>query len=179
MRKFVFATLLAGAAGGFILGGGPVTAAAAESHSSCYTFDSSGNIVLTANCSQTVVAKDGPPMQMQMPNPCTGDPGVVTLYVSHSIFHVNVNGALDVWVTGTQNGAATFTSADGGPDYTGHNTQWFGEQMNNRNQSGGDTINVQLTDPAGDTVSFHENDHITITPAGVVQTFNNPVVTCG
>lgn len=180
MKKFVIATLLAGAASGFMLASGPISAAAAETHSNCYTFDSSGNIVpLTPNCSQTIAVQGGDPLQLPMPNPCTGDPGTLTLDVKHQNFHVNVNGALDMWVTGTQNGAATFTSSDGGPDYAGHNTQWFGEQLNRQNASAGDTINVQLTDPAGDTVTFHENDHMTITPAGAVVQFSNIVVTCG
>ena len=96
MKKFVFASLLATVASGFILAGGPVTAAAAETHGGCASFDQYGNIVsVVPNCTETMSMLGGAPQQIPMPNPCTGDPGLVTLYITHQVFHLNVNGAGD------------------------------------------------------------------------------------
>jgi hypothetical protein len=52
VKKLVIASLLASAASGLMLAGGPVSAAAAETHSNCVTFDDQGNISnVVPNCS--------------------------------------------------------------------------------------------------------------------------------
>ena len=181
MKKFVILSLLASAVSGFVVASTPITAAAAETHSNCVTFDNQGNIASAVpNCTQTVSVRGGDPQQMSMPNPCTGDPGTVTLYVAHQIFHMNVNGAGDLWLTGTQTGAATFTSSDGGPNYSGHATSWFGAQLNRQNAVTTDTLNVVMRDAAGDLVSLHQMDHLRFDASGnIVQAFSNPTDTCG
>lgn len=181
MKKFVIASVLASAASGLILAGGPVTAAAAETHGNCATFAPDGSIAsVVPNCTETMSMLGGDPQQMPMPNPCTGDPGLVTLYFTHQVFHLNVNGAGDVWATGTQNGTATFTSADGGPDYSGNWSSWFGESLNKQNAVLTDTLNVVMRDPAGDLVSLHQVDHMRFDQYGdVLQVFSNPILTCG
>src|SRR5205807_4884690 len=94
------------------------------------------------------------------PNPCTGDLGTLTMYVAHQVFHLNVNGAGDVWLTGTQTGSATFTSSTDGPSYSGRSTSWFGASLNKQNAVMTDTLSLTLTDAFGDRVSMHEVDHI-------------------
>lgn len=127
MKKLVIATLLASAASGFMLASGPISAAAAETHGNCATFNPDGSIAsVVPNCTETLSMQGGDPRQFPSPNPCTGDPGIVSLYITHQVFHLNVNGAGDVWATGTETGAATFSSSDGGNDYSGHWTSWFG-----------------------------------------------------
>ena len=183
MRKFVIATLLAGAASGFMLASGPISAAAAETHGNCVQFDTSGNIVpgsVVPNCTETVSVQGGDPQQMSMPNPCTGDPGTVTLYITHQVFHVNVNGAGDIWLTGTQTGAATFTSSDDGPNYSGHATSWFGAELNRQNAVTTGTLNVAMQDGAGDVVSLHQVTHMRFDSSGaIVQAFSNMTLSCG
>ena len=121
----------------------------------------------------------GETQQFASPNPCTGDPGVVTLYITHQVFHLNVNGAGDLWATGTQTGAATFTSSDGGNNYSGHWTSWFGEQLNKQNAVTTDTLNVTMQDAAGDTVSMHQVDHMRFDQYGdVLQVFSQPTLSC-
>ena len=181
MKKFVIASLLASAASGFILAGAPITAAAAETHGNCATFDQNGNITsVVPNCTETLSTLGGAPQSMPSPNPCTGDPGTVTLYFTHQVFHLNVNGAGDVWATGTQNGSATFTSSGGGPDYSGSFSAWFGVSLNQQNAVTHDTFNVTMRDGAGDIVSMHVVDHMRFDEYGnVLQAFSNPTLACG
>jgi hypothetical protein len=179
VKKFVIATLLASAASGFMFASGPISAAAAETHSNCVTFDDQGNISnVVPNCSETMSFQGGDPQQMQGANPCNLDPGTITIYFTHQIFHVNVNGAGDIWLTGTQNGTATFTSSDGGANGSGPWASWFGASLNNRNAAFTDTFAMTIKDSAGDTIVNTEVDHTTITATGVVNSFSKPDLTC-
>ena len=180
MKRFVIFSLLASAVSGFVVAGTPITAAAAETHSNCVQFDNQGNIAsVVPNCSETMSVQGGDPQSMPGVNPCTGDPGTITIYFTHQVFHDNVNGAGDIWLTGTQNGTGTFVSSDGGPTYRGSWSSWFGASINNRNFAATDTFNMTMRDGLGDTISQHEVDHVTITPAGVVNQFSTPVLSCG
>lgn len=152
----------------------PVTAAAAETHSNCATFDNNGNILsVTPNCTQTIQQTGGQPMSEQVTNPCNNDPGTLTLDITHQVFHINVNGASDVWLTGTTNGTTTFVPVDKNePSGAGHWTSWFGASLNKNNAVFHDTINLDAHFTNGQTVTFHMVDHMSITPGGVSNTFS-------
>lgn len=148
----------------------PITAGAAETHMDCATFDDQGN-VLTAvpNCSETITTGAQPAQTMPSLNPCNGDTGTVTITVERSVFHVNVNGARDLWVTGTSTGTITFTPDDSSePSASGRTTSWFGGSLNNRNAAFTDTFSATLRTSDGNNVVVRGVDHTTITGTGAI-----------
>jgi hypothetical protein len=152
----------------------PVTAVAAETHSNCATFDNNGNIIsVTPNCTQTIQQKGGQPMSMAVANPCNNDPGILTLFITSQVFHVNVNGAGDLWLTATTNGQTAFVPDDpNATSGTGHWTSWFGGSLNKNNSVFTDTYNLDVHFTNGQTVTFHVINHMSITPGGVTSTFS-------
>jgi hypothetical protein len=160
------------------MGPAATRALAAETHSNCATFDNSGNILsLTPNCSETVHAPS-PPNSFPGANPCTGDPGTITLNDNHSVFHINVNGAGDAWLTGTDGGAASFTPDNpSAPSGSGTWTSWFGGSMNNKSAVFHSTFNLSIRLSDGSTVTKHDTAHTTITATGVMITFDKPTMT--
>lgn len=180
MKKFVIASLLAGAASGFILAGGPVTAAAAETHTDCVQFDSSGNIVgATPGCTESI-KESSPPQTMPSSNPCTGDPGMLTIYTKQSMLHLNVNNAGDIWITSTQNGTATFVPDDSSlPVWNGTWTSWFGGSLNRSNAVIHDTFSSRVHDGLGDTITQHMVDHLSFSASGAQNTFSIASTNCG
>lgn len=162
------------------MGAAPSTAFAAQTHTNCATFDNNGNLLtVTPNCSETVHT---PSAQQVFPssNPCTGDPGTVTLTDDHSVFHINVNGAGDAWLTGTDGGIASFVAdSSSAPSGTGTWTSWFGGQLNNKSAVFGNTIHVGIHLSDGTTVVMHDTGHTTITATGVTKSFDKPTLSCG
>jgi hypothetical protein len=148
----------------------PKGAAAAETHFNCATFDNQGNIVsVVPNCTQTISMQGGGSQSMPGVDPCTGNTGTLTLSLTHQVFHVNVNGASDLWITGTQNGTATFTPDDPTAAVgTGSWAAWFGGSQNNRNGVLHDTFNLQVHFPGGLSATFHMIDHTTLTGTGTI-----------
>lgn len=149
----------------------PKAAAAAETHFNCATFDSQGNIVsVVPNCTQTISMQGGDPQSIPGAfNPCTGGTGTLTLSFTHQVFHINVNGAGDFWITGTQNGTATFTPDDPTAAVgSGSWTTWFGGAQNNQNGVLHDTFNLQVHFPNGLTATLHMIDHITFSGTGTI-----------
>jgi hypothetical protein len=162
--------------------GPAATHALAETHTNCATFDNNGNILsLTPNCSQTVHAPS-PPFSFPAQNPCTGDTGTVNFTDTHSVFHINVNGAGDAWFTGTDGGPASFVP-DSSSALTGSGTwtSWFGSSLNNKSAVFHSTFNLTVHFPNGTTVSMHDTMHETITANGVVFSFDKPTFSanCG
>ena len=156
---------------------------AAETHTNCATFDHNGNVIsVTPNCSETFSSQGGPPQAMPTQNPCTGDSGILTLYTTHQIFHVNVDGAGDLWLTGTQDGTATFVpDSPLAASAAGAWASWFGGSINARNLVLSDTFNITLHSSSGQTITFHEPSHIVFSgsnPIVPVTTFDKPMGTC-
>jgi hypothetical protein len=60
---------------------------------------------------------------------------------------------------------------DGYPTYTGHYTQWFGENGNNQNGAATFTFNVKLTGSDGSRIQAHVAAHFNVTPGGVEHEF--------
>jgi hypothetical protein len=115
-------------------------------------------------------------------NPCTGESGTVTAIAANEVFHVTffMNGDDEFWVTGTDEGTATFTPDDpDGVSASGHFAAWFGESLNEKNDVQHDTFNIQLTNTDGSHIVAHETTHLSINAAGVVTVdFDKMSVSC-
>jgi hypothetical protein len=115
-------------------------------------------------------------------NPCTGKPGTVTAIAANEIFHVTFfTNSDEFWVTGTDEGTATFTPDDpSGVPASGHFASWFGESGNNKNDVQHDTTTIQLNGTDGSRVVVHMIDHLSTNANGVVTvTFSNFDFHCG
>jgi len=179
IRPVVLALAVASLGGGAYLGSASTHVLAAETHSNCATFDNSGNILsLTPNCSETVQAAPSS-MSSSSPNPCTGAPGTFTMNDNHSVFHLNVNGAGDAWLTGTDGGRASFAAVPPGASGSGPWTSWFGAGFNKQSLVMSSTIHLSIRLSDGTSVTMRDVSHLTITPGGAVISFNKPTFTCG
>ena len=104
-------------------------------------------------------------------NPCTGEPGTLTAIAANEVFHVTffTNGDDEFWVTGTDEGTATFTPDNpNGVSASGHFAAWFGESFNNKNDVQHDTSTFHLTGSDGLRFVVHETSHLSTNAAGVV-----------
>src|SRR6267143_3918350 len=64
------------------------------------------------------------------PGPATG----ILIITFNAVFHVTVNQAGDLWITGTQEGAFSFTPFPPRTvSYAGHFATWFGVSLNKNN----------------------------------------------
>lgn len=181
MRRLLWACAAAAMLAGFTgVGVTAIHADAAETHSNCVTFDNNGNIFsVVPNCTQTQVLKNQT-VSFPTSNPCSGALGTLTLNFSNQIFHVNVNGAGDVWLTGTQTGAVSFVPLDSSqPSYFGHTVSWFGASLNKNNAVVHDTSNATLTGTDGSRITMHMVDHMSLNANGVVNSFSMSRVSCG
>lgn len=113
-------------------------------------------------------------------NPCTGALGTVALDDQHNVFHVNVNGSGDLWVAGTDGGAASFVP-DNPSDASGQGTwtSWFGAKLNRQSNVFGSTFTARLTMSDGSHVTMHDNTDVNLTPNGVTMHHDNPTLSCG
>ena len=101
-------------------------------------------------------------------NPCTGDAAEITT-IANSVFHITefANGTFHV--TGTATGKAFIDTLDPTlPDYSGHFTQWFGENLNTKSHEGSFTFSVHAKGTDGSRLHFHETAHFTINANGDV-----------
>ena len=100
-------------------------------------------------------------------NPCNGDVGTLTL-TYNDVFHgtINKNGS---WFTGTITGSFSFVPDDPSrPSYTGHFTQWFGDENNLHNGVEHSTFNVEALGSDGSHLKFHDNVQATMNANGVI-----------
>lgn len=94
----------------------------------------------------------------------------------NSIFHITVNGAGDLWFTGTITAAFTFTTGTPPVTYTGHFTIWFGTEINNQNGVQNSTFNAQGRAPDGSTIDLHMSIGFGVSASG--QPIMHMNVTC-
>lgn len=154
---------------------------AAETHQNCAVTDDQGNILsVTPNCSETVTYRGGQSSDPNSANPCTGDTGTFTMYLRQNTFHVNVNGAGDLWATGTENGTVSFVPDDpSAPSGAGSVATWFNFNDNNRNGNTTFTLDVEVHLSNGQIVGDHEVGHMNFGPTGAVTlSFYKPTFTC-
>ena len=115
-------------------------------------------------------------------NPCTGAPGTLTGIAKTAVFHVtSFTTGPEFWMTGTDEGAATFTPDDPqGVTASGHFTEWFGESFNNKNDVQHFTSSFRLKGSDGSQVVVQETAHFSINANGVITvTFDKVGVHCG
>jgi hypothetical protein len=115
---------------------------------------------------------------------CTGAPGTLTATAANEVFHVTFFTVSDeFWVTGTDEGAFTFTPNDpNGVTGSGHFAAWFGESFNNKNDVQHSTNTFNLTASDGSHVVAHETSHLSTNAAGqIVVNFDkmDMHMTCG
>ncbi len=114
-------------------------------------------------------------------NPCTGASGTLTASVRTGVFHVTSFTTGEFWMTGTDEGTATFTPDDpAGVSASGHYAEWFGESFNNKNDVQHDTSTFNLRGTDGSHIVAQAVDHFSINANGVVTvTFSNFNLHCG
>lgn len=156
---------------------------AAETHTDCITFDSSGNVIgITPSCSMTVSQRGGDSQSFPGVDPCTGDTGTLTASVTHQIYHINVDGGGEAWDTGTMSGTLSFTPDDASaPSGSGPYANWFGDSFNERNMEQTFTFAAHLSLSNGQSVTVHEVGHVTFAatdPITPVVAFDKPSMTC-
>jgi hypothetical protein len=128
-----------------VLGLSSVTASAA---SPCAT-NPSGTTTCTMNL-HGVSYPVGPPNP-----PCLPPDAMGVVSNVNAVFHFTVNGAGDSWFTGTIEGDVTLMVPSTGTTYTGHFSEWFGSEANNKNFVNNMIFNAHLTAPNGSTLDAH------------------------
>src|SRR5436309_9978679 len=134
-----------------------------------------GTVTITEHAHDVVLFSD------PVVNPCTGAPGTLTAIAANEVFHVTFFTVSDeFWVTGTDEGTATFTPDDpSGASASGHFASWFGESFNEKNDVQHDTFNLTLTNTDGSHVVAHETAHLSTNAAGLVTVnFDKMSVSC-
>ena len=110
-------------------------------------------------------------------NPCTGAPETVTI-TGNNVSHITTLANGTSWATGTSEGTFTFVPTDPTqPTYTGHFTDWFGDNNNLQNGTETSTFNLHGVGSDGSTLTFHEVTHLSVTATGVTMSFDK--ATCG
>lgn len=125
-----------------------VSAVTASASSPC-TPNPDGTSTCTMNLHDATLVV-GPPNP-----PCVPPLAAGTITNINAVFHLTVNKAGDAWATGTIEGDATVTDPSSGVTYTGHVSQWFGAEANNRNFVQHETLNGNLTGSDGSTLAIH------------------------
>jgi hypothetical protein len=105
-------------------------------------------------------------------NPCTGEAGLMVASPTNAVFHLTTQANGDFWVTGTDEGTATFLPSGAGPVFTGHFTAWFGESANRHNTVEHDTDTFDVVGPEGSHVILHSTSHLSTNGKGVVTVEN-------
>jgi opacity protein-like surface antigen len=123
--------------------------------------------------------------------PCLGeDPVPATITTTENgVFHVTAAGIDDqgtpdpsddvfippYHVTGTFTGTFLAVPDDPSfPTFTGHFTQWFGENSNRANFAATFTFTVIGSGSDGSALKFHETAHFSVTPNGATLEFDKP-----
>lgn len=122
--------------------------------------------------------------------PCIDGGAEATITITENgVFHVTAAGIDDqgtpdpdddvfippYHVTGTFTGTFVAVPDDPSlPTFTGHFTQWFGENSNTKTHVGTFTFTVIGHGSDGSTLKFHDTAHFRVTPQGVVLEFDKP-----
>jgi hypothetical protein len=119
-------------------------------------------------------------------DPCSTNPSesfagtATTNLVTHETYFLPVTPTSEFWFTATEEDSFTVTDTVTGVVYTGHDTQWFGLNVNQQNSTGSHTFNARGTGSDGSTITYHENAHFTLLPDGTMSvTFDKISLTCG
>jgi hypothetical protein len=125
--------------------------------------------------------------------PCLGEealPATITT-TENGVFHITAAGLDDqgtpdpgddvpippLHVTGTFTGTFVAVPDDASlPTFAGHFTQWFGENVNTKNDVATITFTVIGHGSDGSAIKFHETAHFSVTPEGATVEFDK--MTC-
>jgi hypothetical protein len=112
-------------------------------------------------------------------NPCSGVPGTVTMHINNAVFHVTIN-SNGFWATETIEGTVSFTPDDPSqPSYSGHFTEWEGDNGNRQNGTATTTTNDHLKGSDGSMLTFHDVAHMSFSANGINSiSFDKPRLTC-
>ena len=103
----------------------------------------------------------------EIANPCNGEAGRLEAIAANSVFHITTQASGDAWLTGTDEGAVTFTpSQAGGVFYSGHFTQWFGNAVNRKNEVEHFTGTFVLKGTDGSHLTVHSKAHLSTNGRG-------------
>lgn len=114
--------------------------------------------------------------------PCRDDLGLYDITVTENgVFHVTAAGIegedliAPYHLTGTFTGSFSAVPSDGtGPTFSGHFTQWFGENANISSANGTFTFSVKGRGSDGSTIRFNEVAHFGVSATGVTLEFDKP-----
>jgi hypothetical protein len=88
-------------------------------------------------------------------NPCTGDPGIVTV-TYNSVFHTSIDATGGTHLTGTLTGTFEFAPTDTTqPSYTGRFTNWFGGNIGANGQGFWSTFSLTGYGSDGSVIHFN------------------------
>src|SRR5438309_1400138 len=135
-----------------------------------------GTVTMTTHAHNVVL------FSIPVTNPCNGEAGTLTAVAANEVFHVTFfSNSDEFWVTGTDEGTATFTPTDpSGVSASGHFASWFGESSNQRNDVQHDTNTFVLWGTDGSRTVVHATDHLSTNANGVVTvSFSNFKFSCG
>jgi hypothetical protein len=119
----------------------------------------------------------GPSDQFGCPNVPSGE----VLATLNGVFHVNINGAGDSWITSTLTGPFTIASGSG-VLAAGHVETWFGQENNLSNSVGNAVLNLTGTNlVTGESLRVHFEEHAFFDPTTgqILPTGSHFNVTCG
>ena len=108
----------------------------------------------------------GATFQVGPPPPCIPPDATGALSNVNTVFHITINGAGDVWLTGTLEGDVNIAARSTGLSYTGHFTEWFGTEINNRNSVSNFTFNIHLTASDRSTLDVHASIGFGVSASG-------------
>lgn len=88
-------------------------------------------------------------------NPCTADPGMVTV-TYNGVFHTSIDAMGGTHLTGTLTGTFEFAPTDASqPSFTGRFTQWFGGNIGANGQGFWNTFSLSGRGSDGSVIHFN------------------------
>jgi hypothetical protein len=88
-------------------------------------------------------------------NPCTGDPGIVTV-TYNGVFHTSIDATGGTHLTGTLTGTFEFAPTDATqPSFTGRFTNWFGGNIGANGQGFWSTFSLTGRGSDGSVIHFN------------------------
>lgn len=100
--------------------------------------------------------------------PCVGKATITITY--NAVFHATQLDDGTYHLTGTLTG--TFTAETKQATYSGHFTQWFGENSNRKSFNGTFTFHVSGSGTDGSTINFQETAHFSVSASGATVEFD-------
>jgi hypothetical protein len=106
--------------------------------------------------------------------PCLGDALYEITLTYNSVEHVTTlpNGTIHATFTEAGTFVAVPAEDETLPSFTGHFTEWFGFNLNRKNEASTVTFTVHATGSDGSAVDFHETAHFSASATGATVEFD-------